>query len=128
MTRDSCFTNHALDQFLEYLLSDGVRQMIRIGGRCKSSALQPLNLNTVTSKMEETKGEKSSAWKLRTRLEQEGNEVARLFRKARRIRTLSSILEYWEAEYPDHRDQLMASENEEGFQMIHHQRIDPLQR
>lgn len=33
-----CYTNHALDQFLEHMLEAGERQLVRIGGRSKSIA------------------------------------------------------------------------------------------
>jgi Rad3-related DNA helicase len=39
-----CYTNHALDQFLEALLDKGVKDIVRIGGRSKSERLQPYNL------------------------------------------------------------------------------------
>ena len=29
-----CFTNHALDQFLEGLLAAGLTDLVRVGGRC----------------------------------------------------------------------------------------------
>lgn len=35
-----CYTNHALDQVLEDLLKNGVTDVVRIGGRSKSEALQ----------------------------------------------------------------------------------------
>ncbi len=31
-----CYTNHALDQFLEALLAKGITSIVRIGGRSKS--------------------------------------------------------------------------------------------
>ena len=44
-----CYTNHALDQFLELIvreckLSNGV---VRVGGRCKSDSLEPFLLRNV---------------------------------------------------------------------------------
>lgn len=38
-----CYTNHALDQFLENLLDIGISRIIRIGGGCKSERLKELN-------------------------------------------------------------------------------------
>ncbi|KAJ8110060.1 hypothetical protein ONZ43_g5975 [Nemania bipapillata] len=40
-------TNHALDQLLEHLLDDGVKQIIRIGSRSKSERLESVNLRAV---------------------------------------------------------------------------------
>lgn len=39
-----CFTNHALDQFLEGLLDSGVDGIIRMGGRKTSERLQECSL------------------------------------------------------------------------------------
>ena len=39
-----CYTNHALDQFLEALLDKGATDMVRIGGRSKSPRLQQHNI------------------------------------------------------------------------------------
>ena len=43
-----CFTNHALDQFLEYLLkyNENKDNIIRIGGRCKNEIVKKLVLNS----------------------------------------------------------------------------------
>lgn len=87
-----CYTNHALDQFLEHILNDGTNQIVRIGARSKSSLLQPFNMLSITRQMEETKSEKSLAWKLRRKLESEGDEIATLFRKLRRASTTGTIL------------------------------------
>jgi hypothetical protein len=39
-----CYTNHALDQFLEHLCDNGEEKIVRIGGRSKSEKLQRFNL------------------------------------------------------------------------------------
>lgn len=39
-----CYTNHALDQFLEHLLDKGVKGIVRIGGRSRSERLQDYSL------------------------------------------------------------------------------------
>ncbi|KAE9969426.1 hypothetical protein EG328_006874 [Venturia inaequalis] len=43
-----CHTNHALDQFLEHLLTAGVENMVRIGGNGTSSLLESKNLRTIS--------------------------------------------------------------------------------
>lgn len=128
LTIISCYTNHALDQFLEHLLDDGTTQIIRIGGRCKSQRLQPLNLITITRAMEETKSEKSQAWKLRTKLEVEGKELSKLFRDLKFASTTPSILEYLQIEHPDHHDELDGVADVDGFQIVQNQRGDPVRR
>ncbi|RUS16781.1 LOW QUALITY PROTEIN: hypothetical protein BC937DRAFT_90815 [Endogone sp. FLAS-F59071] len=39
-----CYTNHALDQFLEHLLEKGIKSIVRIGGGCKSEQLKDYSL------------------------------------------------------------------------------------
>ncbi|WPG98204.1 Hypothetical protein R9X50_00099100 [Acrodontium crateriforme] len=57
-----CYTNHALDQLLEHLVKDGVRQIIRIGSRSKSDLLQNLTLHHVREGAKPTKTEKHDTW------------------------------------------------------------------
>ncbi|CAI5537653.1 unnamed protein product [Closterium sp. Naga37s-1] len=42
-----CFTNHALDQFLEGIIASGIKNVVRVGGRCKSEVLQEHNLPNI---------------------------------------------------------------------------------
>lgn len=52
-----CFTNHALDQFLEHLIGVGVRKIIRIGAQSRSSALEEHNLRDISKTEMKTKSE-----------------------------------------------------------------------
>lgn len=45
-----CYTNHALDQFLEGLLRAGVQKLVRVGGRSRCEALAPFNLHELRRK------------------------------------------------------------------------------
>ncbi|KAG0236616.1 hypothetical protein BGW42_003032 [Actinomortierella wolfii] len=40
-----CYTNHALDQFLEHLLDHGINNLVRIGSRSQSQKLHQYGLN-----------------------------------------------------------------------------------
>ncbi|KAF9129395.1 hypothetical protein BGW39_004203 [Mortierella sp. 14UC] len=42
-----CYTNHALDQFLEHLLDQGVTSIVRVGARSKSERLEDYNLGNL---------------------------------------------------------------------------------
>ena len=42
-----CYTNHALDQFLEYLIDDGVTDIVRLGSRSKSDVVEKYNLSSL---------------------------------------------------------------------------------
>lgn len=56
-----CYTNHALDQFLEHLIDIGVEKLIRVGGMSKSKKLANHNLRTVGDLETKTKSEKYMA-------------------------------------------------------------------
>jgi hypothetical protein len=45
-----CYTNHALDQFLEALLDRGITKIVRVGSRSNSERLQGLSLTEVAKK------------------------------------------------------------------------------
>ncbi len=45
-----CYTNHALDQFLEHMLKRGEKRLVRIGGRTKSEALKKFGLKALSKK------------------------------------------------------------------------------
>ena len=50
-----CLTNHALDQFLEGVLAQGEKGIVRIGGRSASEKLKEYNLREI-SKTSPVKG------------------------------------------------------------------------
>jgi AAA domain len=45
-----CYTNHALDQFLEHMLDAGETRLVRIGGRSRSSRITPYQLRELASR------------------------------------------------------------------------------
>jgi hypothetical protein len=57
-----CYTNHALDQLLEHLAKDGVKQIIRLGSRSKSEVLEKLAIHHVRKEVVLTKTEKHDKW------------------------------------------------------------------
>ncbi|KAI1771545.1 P-loop containing nucleoside triphosphate hydrolase protein [Hypoxylon cercidicola] len=65
-----CYTNHALDQLLEHLWHGGVKQIIRIGSRSKSSILTDLNIRNIGKDVDRTRSEKKSSWQTATTLTQ----------------------------------------------------------
>lgn len=46
-----CYTNHALDQFLEGILDFHPNGIIRVGGRSQSERIKELSLSTVKKEM-----------------------------------------------------------------------------
>jgi hypothetical protein len=55
--RNSCYTNHALDQFLKHLLDVGINAIIRIGGRSVAEELDGKNLRAVSRDTPKTRVE-----------------------------------------------------------------------
>lgn len=51
-----CYTNHALDQFLEGILQFHRNGIVRVGGRSESEALKDLNLTTITGRLRRDRG------------------------------------------------------------------------
>ena len=122
-----CYTNHALDQFLEHLVADGTENLIRIGGRSKSTLLGPLNLRNVTSDMERTKTEKHEAWKSRAELEEMGIKVISHLNDLKRAESFSSIKAYLEEASPHHHRELFDDTDDEDFIMVKNKRRNPIQ-
>ena len=52
-----CYTNHALDQFLEHLIAVGIKRVIRIGGQSRSTLLEGKNLRVVSQDELKTRSE-----------------------------------------------------------------------
>ncbi|XP_053401223.1 NFX1-type zinc finger-containing protein 1-like [Mercenaria mercenaria] len=50
-----CYTNHALDQFLEGISQFTDGKIVRIGGRCKSDTLQPFILRNIKQSRKENR-------------------------------------------------------------------------
>lgn len=64
-----CYTNHALDQFLEHLLSGGVDQIIRIGGGSRSETLANYNITVATQREMKTNAEEKQLTNAREELD-----------------------------------------------------------
>ncbi|KAH9084293.1 hypothetical protein LEN26_001090 [Aphanomyces euteiches] len=63
-----CYTNHALDQFLEGLIEDKIvplSSIVRIGGRSKSDILAPCTLHELRKKRSESREESKRFWNIK---------------------------------------------------------------
>ncbi|KAI9791621.1 MAG: hypothetical protein M1816_003707 [Peltula sp. TS41687] len=112
-----CYTNHALDQFLEHLVRDGADQLIRIGSRSKSVILEPLKLRAVSAQMERTKIEKRSNWAFENQLGKDAREIADLLMQLTRSESWSTIKYYLLKRHSFHHDELFGAE-EEGWTRV----------
>lgn len=77
----SCYTNHALDQFLEHLVESGIEKVIRIGGQSKSKILDGKNLRVVSQGETTTKPEGNTLRANHSALENEERYIEKLLRQ-----------------------------------------------
>lgn len=114
-----CYTNHALDQLLEHLVGDDVKQLIRIGSRSKSDVLQDLNLHRVSQLVKQTKIEGHENYQLRARMDEVLDEIEELLPCLQDPARWSSIKDYLEDHHNSHFNQLFGrGVDEHGFQEV----------
>lgn len=71
----SCYTNHALDQFLEHLIDIGIKKTIRIGGQSHSALLEEHNLRKISRTEGKTRSEGFLLHKSYDHLENESDRI-----------------------------------------------------
>ncbi|CAB4384074.1 unnamed protein product [Rhizophagus irregularis] len=64
-----CFTNHALDQFLEHLLDENITNIVRLGSRSKSEKIKEFSLEEVCRNRARTKKESYLLYQLYREIE-----------------------------------------------------------
>ena len=90
-----CFTNHALDQFLENILDYNVPEedIVRIGGRCKNENIKRLVLNN-------TERYKNFTFRnIENKIKEIGGEMEEIIKLVQN--TKESVLEEMKKEYPE---------------------------
>ncbi|MCJ1396116.1 hypothetical protein MMC18_009005 [Xylographa bjoerkii] len=122
-----CYTNHALDQFLEQILSQGTKKIIRLGAGSKSKVLEPFNLRNISQDTEDTKVGRQAVWQARKVLESAGKEVASLLQDLKRSTTTNFISRYLEGSYPHYASELFQTTDEDGFTTVQNERRDPIE-
>ncbi|KAI4146605.1 MAG: hypothetical protein L6R39_003396 [Caloplaca ligustica] len=114
-----CYTNHALDQLLEHLINDGVKQVVRIGSRSKSEVLQKVNLQQLAQQVPQTKDEGRDKYMLNQQLDSSISEVEALLKALNDLASEEGIKPYLEEHWPRHFSQLFQSAMEEdGFTLV----------
>jgi len=114
-----CYTNHALDQFLEHLIDVGVTKIIRVGGQSKSQALANHNLKYLKKSETNTKAEKSLAWEAYNDLDDHktnANDVLDDLRRLHKNMAWSNLKSHISDGYPKIHAQFSAVD-EEGWQI-----------
>ncbi|KAI3401213.1 hypothetical protein diail_11919 [Diaporthe ilicicola] len=122
-----CYTNHALDQLLEHLLDDNIKNIIRMGSRSKSERLKNLNVRTVSENAPLTKTEKRQNYELGQRMRGLESEATILLDQLSRCKSLSAIRTYLAMSHPSHCRELFHDDDDEGWQKVQHSRLDVVQ-
>ncbi|KAI1269919.1 hypothetical protein F5Y18DRAFT_372009 [Xylariaceae sp. FL1019] len=116
-----CYTNHALDQLLEHLLDDGVKQIIRIGSRSKSERLEKVNLRYLAQSADRTRVEKAALWSTRNELTEQEKHLSESLVELRNCVGQSALQAYLEAYHPNHHQALFGPlVDDEGYQQVRH--------
>ncbi|KAE8446008.1 hypothetical protein EG329_012647 [Mollisiaceae sp. DMI_Dod_QoI] len=111
-----CYTNHALDQLLEHLWKDGVRQIIRLGSRSKSEILQKLNLHVVSKNVEPTKQEKHDKWQYNQQISTLVQELQSTLAALNNPTSWTNVRDYLQLHNTRHfNDLFKGSVDEDGF-------------
>lgn len=114
-----CYTNHALDQLLEHLVRDGVKQLIRLGSRSKSAMLQDLTLHRVSQMIKQTKIEGYENYQLHAKMDEVLDEIEQLLPCLQDPAHWKSIKDYLEEHHNDHFLQIFGREvDEQGFRKV----------
>ncbi|MCJ1402137.1 hypothetical protein MMC11_005356 [Xylographa trunciseda] len=122
-----CYTNHALDQFLEQILSQGTKKIIRLGAGSKSEALKPFNLRNISQDTEDTKVGRQAVWQAHKVLEKAGKEITSLLQDLRKSSSTTSIKRHLLGVNPHHACELFQTTDEDGFTIVQNERQGPIQ-
>ena len=122
-----CYTNHALDQFLESLVGSEVEQIIRIGRRSQSKVLEKCTLHHLVREMEQTKVEGQERWAFRNTFEAEISRLRRILPLINNVTSPVNVRNYLEKSHPEHYAELYNAEvDDEGFQRVRKKESDPI--
>ncbi|KAL8689201.1 MAG: hypothetical protein Q9224_004695, partial [Gallowayella concinna] len=114
-----CYTNHALDQLLEHLVRDNIKQIVRIGSRSKSELLQDVNLHDLAQQIPQTKDEGYQKYLLNQQLTSSIGEIENLLKNLNTPDSDDSLKTFLEANWPKHSKQLFQSDLlDDGFMLV----------
>lgn len=120
-----CYTNHALDQLLEHLVKDGIKQVVRIGSRSKSELLKDINLRDLAQEIQLTRDEGQEKYQLYQQLNSAIDEMEDLLNALNALGSEGSLKAYLMESWPMHYEQLFgAGEVEDGFTLVRHNNKD----
>lgn len=110
-----CYTNHALDQLLENLWKSGTKQIIRIGSRSKSEALESVNLRNIAKQEEKSKHERYIQANCMSTLEEIEKRMPKLLSLLKRPEKQVNILKHLRTTAPTFYHFFSGGEDECGY-------------
>ncbi|KAF9302798.1 hypothetical protein BGZ74_004840, partial [Mortierella antarctica] len=97
-----CYTNHALDQFLEHLLDKGIPKIVRVGARSKSERLEKYNLQTLMADVDRSYHMRKELREINAELESNAEEIKVLERAMKKdCVTWDNVQAHLKQDYPD---------------------------
>lgn len=115
-----CYTNHALDQFLEDLVKKGVplEHIVRVGGRSKSEVLATRSLHAL-SKQKKSPPEYKKWIEAKQRAQELEASMDRYSSVLCRDEiTVDATLTWLQEQFPDQHEILIREEQQDGFQRV----------
>lgn len=96
-----CYTNHALDQFLECLITVGITDIVRIGGNSKNPAIDAYQLRNKSFRVPFTMVQNRQFAILKKRQEELERTIMQLLSNKPQPYMWESISEYLKENYPE---------------------------
>jgi len=98
-----CYTNHALDQFLECLLNNNINKIVRLGARSKSDRIKEFNLDAIARSRPKISHQGFMLYEAYDKLEEIKKETVKLQDKlSRRWMTWGDVKNYLLVDYTGH--------------------------
>lgn len=115
-----CYTNHALDQFLEYMLDSAEKRLVRIGGRSKSQRLAAYQLRELGKhRSSEPSDGKRRVRQVDAMLHEQHDKVKSLVESVRQELKWNTDIKPWlMEEHPNIYNCFSCESIEDGFQII----------
>eukprot|EP00536_Pseudo-nitzschia_multiseries_P007577 jgi/Psemu1/195979/e_gw1.180.79.1 len=118
-----CYTNHALDQFLEHLIDAGETSIVRLGARTKSDKIEKYQLRSLARLKSRSDGEVNNTikridaqrYKLREELEERLKQIESTVTWSAPNGGVNGVLR---EDFPDEHDFLSIPVDNSGFQLV----------
>lgn len=113
-----CYTNHALDQFLEHLLANGIERIVRLGGRSKNLALQSHTLQAISKSGTRTKAEKRDVWACMQGLDTIEEDMGDVCAELSKSGGWKAVKDHLATVHPQYHSDLYGADDGEGWTMV----------